>query len=244
MDIFECTSVSAPDFTFESEESKRVACKGFAAIPDTMELHPSAPQPNPIWRGGITVLIAAFHLLTFNLQFVIRLKEILFGSCPSKQLYIKLHSIAMQGDRKGVETFLADHADKSCPAGYFFSQFLKIPQIYSHLPALLQGANICLEGDGGAFCQKWKLHSECYKRVSSHQYQGEGCFAIGHMLFWVDPQMNTRFQLEKSPLNGFLSSIEHTIDYLRYKRDNQQQGVAGVSSQTEDFCLRIKINPD
>ena len=142
-----------------------------------------------------------------------------------------------------VEAFLVEHADEEFAAGYLFSEFLDIPELHPHLTELLQGANICMVDDRGFFCRRWSEHPDCYRRISSHKYQENECYAIGHFLFWLDLEGNTRFQFENSPWKGFFSAINHAIDYLRYVRDNEQQGVTGSSVYTEEYCLKVEVDP-
>ncbi|MBU6383951.1 MAG: hypothetical protein KGQ49_02015 [Verrucomicrobia bacterium] len=244
MEISDCTSVSAPEFESD-QEAVLPRPKGLAAIPDSLQasLHAplAAPKPNLIWRGALTLALSCFHLLVLNLRFIEWVIELFTGPCQQKAMYRELHAIALEGDRAKIEEFLEEHPDPLFPACYLVSEVLSIPGAFPHLPAILEGANVCLAGDRGAFCQKWKTHPKCVQRISSHNYREDESFAIDHILFWVDPEGNTRFQLERSPLDGFFSALEHTIDYLRYKRDNEQQGVVGASPHTEDFCLRLPI---
>ncbi|MBX7067108.1 MAG: hypothetical protein K1X28_07745 [Parachlamydiales bacterium] len=242
MEISDFISITVTDLETDPVDVNPRIPRGLASVPDSMHIRPAAPKPNLIFRGGVSMLLGFFHLLTLNIRFFSWAKEQIFGTCPQKELYRMLHQIAQKGNLREIEKFLEKHSGKPLPAGYLFSEFLKIPEVHLHFSDILQGANICLEGDRGAFCQRWRQHPNCYKRLSSHKYQGDECFAIDHILFWVDPEGNTRFQFENSPLRGVLSAIEHAIDYLRYRRDNEQQGVVGISPHTEDFCLKIKLD--
>ena len=212
------------------------APKGLAAIPDTIQC--SAPKPAPVARILSAILLTMFQTVTW----MIRTVKSFFEDSHPKHLYQKLHQIALNKDPEQIREFFAKHANETTPTAYLFSEFLSLPELFSHLPSILQGANICLDGDKGFFCRRWKEHPECYKRISSHQYQGDECYAIDHLLFWMDAEGNTRFQFENSQWRGFFSAINHIIDFLRYRRDNEQQGIIGTSPHTEDYCLKIAID--
>lgn len=121
------------------------------------------------------------------------------------------------------------------------------------LKEVLKGANISIEGDNGAFFDKWKHFPVCIKRVSSHKSDPEGCFSVKdpifhEFLFWKDKQQkNTRFQLERTALFSFWhfsSSVIHLEDYLVYKRSGQQQGVFGNSEFTENHPIKVTFNEE
>lgn len=166
-------------------------------------------------------------------------KKCLGYTTKNPNVYGKLYKMATSGDHSKIEAFLKKI---TLNERYYFSEIFRIHELHPHLTKILEGANICLANDGGTLFNKWKQHPQAKSRSSSHNYQKGQCYAIEHFLFWLDPNGNTRFQLEKSPLKGFCSRIEHLIDYLRYKRDHQQQGVVGTSPHTEDRCLSIEIN--
>lgn len=246
MEITDCTS---PDFETETSltEIQMSSPKGLASIPDSIQphhVHAVAPKPNFLKRIAITIGLVFVHIITISIQFSNWILKTFFGySSRQKVLYRELHHISKNGTMGQIQEFLVENSHHAFAAGYLFSEFLDLPETYTHLTEILQGANICLENDKGFFCRRWSEHPECYRRISSHEYQDDECYAIGHFLFWLDLDGNTRFQFENSPLKGFFSSINHLIDYLRYRRDNEQQGVIGTSEHTEDYCLKIEIDP-
>lgn len=246
MEISDCTSV---DLDTETTEFKPQTCtpKGLAGVPHSIEpthIHTTAPKPNIFKRIAITIGLTYIHFITISIQFSNWILKTFFGySCKQKVLYRELHHISKNGTMGQIQEFLVKNSSSSFVAGYLFTEFLDLPETHIHLSEILQGANTCLENDKGFFCRRWSEHQECQNRISSHEYQDNECYAIGHFLFWLDLDGNTRFQFENSPLKGFFSSINHLIDYLRYSRDNEQQGVTGTSEHTEEYCLRIEVDP-
>ncbi|PIS03293.1 MAG: hypothetical protein COT85_01025 [Chlamydiae bacterium CG10_big_fil_rev_8_21_14_0_10_42_34] len=220
-----------------------IASKGLSSIPDSLSIEPCPQKPNLIVRTLLNIALLTLHSTVWT----VLVTNWFFRACMGyfsrqKELYLQLYPIAKKGDEVEITKFLAEHRKKPFAAGYLFSEFLRLPELYSVLPNILEGANVCLLNDEGFFCRRWSDHHDAYMRKSSHKYQDDQCFAIGHFLFWLDLEGNTRFQFEKSPMRGFFSSINHTIDYLRYLRDNEQQGVAGSSPHTEEFCIKIVVN--
>lgn len=245
-EISDCTSspVSLDVENLASEPISRVP-KGLAEVPDSIEIPPESPKPNAIQRFVITLGLVFIHLMTWTVQFCNWILKNVFGySSRQKMLYTELHHIAKNGDAQEIEAFLIQHGEEANAAGFLFSEFLFLPELHAHLPEILKGANVCFCKDNGFFCKRWREHPDTYRRISSHVYQGQECYGIGHFLFWLDPAGNTRFQFEKSPFLGFFSTVNHVIDYLRYKRDNEQQGVTGASSYTETYCLMCKVDPN
>lgn len=243
--VTDCSS-SIDDFNIEkatlnfpSQESE-----GLGKTHEVTHIHPTAPKPNFIQRIAIAVTLIFFHMVTWTVQFTNWILKSVFGyESRQKVLYRELHHISKKGDVGKIEEFLVEHSENSFAASYLFSEFIDLPHLYAHLPQILEGANVCLVNDGGFFCRRWSEHPDSYPRISSHQYQGNECYAIGHFLFWLDLDGNTRFQFENSPLRGFFSTINHIVDYLRYKRDNEQQGVTGTSPYTEQYCLKVEVDP-
>jgi hypothetical protein len=226
-------------------ESVSPTPQGLAAISDSMEIPRESPiKPNIVQRLALNIGLLFFHLITWTVQLCNWILKNIFGyASRQKRLYNELHHIATNGDVNKIEEFLTRHAEEASAAGFLFGEFLYIPELHSHLSEILKGANVCFSRDNGFFCRRWSEQPGAYQRTSSHVYQGEECYAIGHFLFWLDPDGNTRFQFEKSPFLGFFSTVNHIIDYLRYKRDNEQQGVTGASCFTESCCLICKADP-
>jgi hypothetical protein len=246
LEVSDCTA-SYPDYQIAETpfEPRTVAAKGIGSFPDSIHIHPAtAPKPNLLKRIAISISLLFLHMTTWSIQFTNWVLKTFFNfGSRQKILYRELHHISKHGDVGKIEEFLVEHSEESFAAGYLFSEFMDLPELYSYFPEILQGANVCMGGDNGFFCRRWSEHAECYQRISSHEYQHNQCFAIGHFLFWLDLQGNTRFQFENSQLRGFFSWINHVIDYLRYRRDNEQQGVIGSSPHTEDYCLRVEVDP-
>jgi hypothetical protein len=245
LEISDCTSCSSEfeirDCFFETNSQ---APKGISSITDSIHIHPVAPKPNFIQRFVISLSLVFFHMVTWTVQLTNWILKNIFGvESRQKILYRELHQISKEGDAEKIEKFLEEHSEDSFAAGYLFSEFSDLPELYPYLPRILEGANMCLAGDRGFFCRRWREYPDAYQRISSHKYQCNECYAIGHFLFWLDPEGNTRFQFENSPLRGFFSAINHCIDFLKYKRDNEQQGPTGTSSHTEHYCIRIEIDP-
>jgi hypothetical protein len=228
------------------EESSKISFqrspKGLSAISDSIDMCPlkGAPKPNSILRIGYSMALKVFQIMTLGIELWAWVFERIFGGLSQRSLYEKLYEISLKGNVHEIQNFLKKHSQNSSAVSYLFSEFQNLPRIVAHLPEILKGANVCLEGDRGFFYSRWKSHAESYPRVSSHCYQPNTCFAIDHVLFWLDLEGNTRFQFENSPLNSLLSSMRHFADYLRYKRDNEQQGVTGTSAFTEEHPLRLR----
>lgn len=220
------------------------APKGVGSIQDSIDMPPlqEAPKPNFIVRVGFSIALIFFQWMTLGIELLDWLFGVIFGGSSQKSLYEEFHGIALRDNRDEIRAFLKKHSQNPSAIGYLFSEFRELPELEGHFSKVLKGANICLEGDQGFFYARWKNHPESYKRVSSHQYQGDECFAIDHILFWLDPEGNTRFQFENSPLKGFLNTMRHIADYLRHRRDNEQQGVVGASPLTEEYCLKIPLS--
>jgi len=241
-EISDTTSIEF-DNEISSFEPVRGAPKGLSAIPDTMDALPKAPKPHLIKRIILSIGLLIVHGTTLTLRFCHWAFEKLTGPSRAKVLYQHLHHIAKKRDPAEIQAFLLKHSEENHAAGYLFKELLKLPEIHPFLAEILKGANVSLSNDRGFLFRSWKEHPEAYQRISSHEYQEDECYAIGHVLFWLDQSGHTRFQFENSPLKGFFSAINHVIDYLRYKRDNEQQGVMGSSAYTEDYCLTFEVDP-
>lgn len=243
-EISDCTPSSA-EFDTEKFYFEPAVRRGLAAVPDSIQVPTVPPKPNFLERFLISTGLIFVHWFTWTAQFFNWMLKTFFGfASRQKMLYQELHSISKRGDIEEIKGFLTKHSEDSSHAGFLFGEFLALPELYSHLHEILNGANVCLAKDGGFFCSRWRDHPDSYQRISSHQYQNEQCYAIGHFLFWLDHSGSTRFQFEKSPFKGFFSSIDHLIDYLRYKRDNEQQGVTGSSPHTEHYSLKVTVSPE
>lgn len=235
------TALIAPART---AQSVRPSPQGLAGIPDSIHV-PSEPQkPNLFKRIVITFGLGLIHLVIWAIHVYNWILHTVFGySSRQKIVYGELQHIASTGNTNEIEEFLIEHAQEATAAGFLCGEFVFLPELYAYLTEILRGANVSLCQDRGFFCDQWKQHPDCYRRISSHQYQTTECYAIGHFLFWLDLTGNTRFQFEKSPLQGWFNTIHHIIDFLRYKRDDEQQGVTGVSPYTESRCLMLTIDP-
>ena len=218
--------------------------KGLAAVQDSMSSFPKAPKPPIVKRMILYIGILLVHFTTLTLRFFRWVFEKMTGR-PARTtfLYEQLHRIVKKGKLEETRTFLAKHSVEENVAGYLFNEFLRLPEMHFALPEIMKGANISLRNDNGFFYEHWKEHPEAYQRISSHVYQDDECYAIDHFLFWLDESGQTRFQFEKSPLQGFFGAIDHVIDYLRYKRDNEQQGIMGSSPHTEEYSIAISVDP-
>jgi hypothetical protein len=240
----EISDLTATSFDTEAApiEFAVSAPSGLASVPDSISAPITAPKPHMIQRMFVSVGLFLVHLATWTIQLTNWIIKVVLGyASKQKALYQELHQLAKEGNNERIQEFLLKHAHEKSAAGYLFSELVQLPELHSHLAEILQGANICLANDQGSFCRRWSQHADCYRRPSSHQYQEDHCFAIGHFLFWLDLEGNTRFQFENSPLKGLISTINHLIDYLRYRRDNEQQGVTGTSPHTEEYCLKITL---
>jgi hypothetical protein len=242
-EILSCTSVSEPTFN-DIASFPTDALKGLAAIKDTLEFTtPPYAKPPFFQRAFASIGLWLVHSSTFTIRFFYFLRDQIHGSCEQKKLCRELHKLALEQDVEKIESFLEEAAQKDHPTGFLMGEFLALPELHDYLSEILKGANVCLKGDGGFFCHQWNQHPESYKRISSHKYQGDHSYALGYFLFWIDLEGNTRFQFEKSPLRGFRNHLNHVIDYLHYKRDNKQIGIAGKSMYTETHCLNVQVDP-
>lgn len=244
MEISDSISSEPIEFDFQEKPVELVVKvpKGFGAITESSDLNSKAPKPGPLWKFSLWVFLSLFQWATSAFHFVRWVLKSIFGlSSRQKILYQKLHEISERRDQEEIRAFLSEYSEEPFVAGYLFSEFLYLPELHFCLVDILQGANICFEEDQGFFCRRWSQHPESYKRSSSHKYQRDECYGLGHFLFFLDSEGNTRFQFENSPWGGD-SMVDHIVDFLRYRRDNEQQGVTGTSSYTEEYCIKIKVD--
>lgn len=242
MEVSECGSTEF-DSDFDPLEIPHPIPKGLASVPDSLyEPLVQHEKPSLITKALISGILFLFHITTWSFQAFHWILNSLFGiTCRQKVLYRELHQISKSKDPGQIRGFLEENTEHPFAAGYLFSEFALLPELYPYLADILQGANICLN-DSGFFCRRWSEYPKAYERFSSHTSLNGKCFAIDHLLFWQDDEGNTRFQFENSPFNGLFGGLYHTVDFLRYKRDNLQQGVAGTSLFTEANCLKVEID--
>lgn len=242
IDNINSTSSSAE---IESEPNVQSVPKGLASVKDSVTLsgiHRRAPKPPMLYAIAFSFCLVMFETITFLIRSLNDAIKSIFGwKDHQKYLYRELHQVAAQKNEGKIREFLIQHKENSLPIAFLFGELLHMPELFPHLLDMLKGANICLN-DYGFFCRRWNEHPSCYKRLSSHNYQGDECYAIEHLLFWQDPEGHTRLQFENSQWRGIFDSIHHIIDFLRYRRDNEQQGVTGASPHTEDYCLNVEID--
>lgn len=216
--------------------------RGSPWTPDTLSRPPA--KPSLIYRGVVHLGLVFFQMATWAIQASNWVLKNFFGlASRQKVLYRELFGICQTKNFEKIEAFLKHHSKKTHAAGFLFSEFLALPEIYFFLPEILKGANVRIYKDEGFFCRRWSQHSLARQRVSSHRYQGRECYEVGHFLFWLDPEGHTRFQFERSPFRGVFGFVNHGIDFLRYLRDCEQQGVVGNSPFTEEHCLTVPIDP-
>ena len=216
---------------------------GLSSIPDSIQSLASENPPKPplLQRMFVSTLLFGLHIILLSFHFVFWVIDRITSTQSEKSIFKDLlKTIEEQDDLIG---FLKDSSSKGGPAGFIMREFAALPEFFQDLKEILGGANVCLFGDKGFFCRQWSGHPEAQRRISSHKYRGEECYELGHFLFWIDTEGNTRFQLENTPLNSFRNAIYHLFDLLRYWRDNEQQGVVGTSKYTETSCLSIAVDP-
>ncbi len=216
--------------------------KGLSAIKDSIQIVPHT-KPPLLKRALLALSLFIVHTLTVTFQFCCWIADLITGPCCQKALYRELSKAAAAKDLTAIEMVLKKGAKETHEAGYMMKELLAMPELHSHLEEILGGANVRLIDENGFFFQLWSQHPEAYQRSSSHIYQKNKSYALNHLLFWLDPDGNTRFQFENNPLKGLRNTIYHFIDYLRYRRDNIQQGVVGKSKHVEDRCITIQIIP-
>lgn len=247
--LTEVTDLSPTSISLESCDAPAEAFSplhpfGLAAIKDSIQPCQAAPKPNRLKRLILSLTLFLVHLSTWTVQlFTWALSHLLGQAGRQKSLYSQLYHIAKTGNQQEIQHFLKNHRCDPSAAGFLFGEFLHLSEAHLYLPEILKGANVCLCEDRGFFFDRWKEHAHAYPRLSSHDYQKGQCYAVGHLLFWLSPTGNTHFQFEKSPSLGFVDAIHHLVDYLRYWRDNEQQGVMGASPYTEKYCLNVRISP-
>lgn len=238
----EVPSVSFSD-PFIEEETTPIAPlspKGLSSIPDSLA-PPSHPPPPFFKKTIVSFALAAAHLLFAPFYILFGAIDWIYGICIQKNLYRALGKIVEKGG--DIAEFLSSAASQKTEAGFILGEFAHLPELHPYLKEILEGANICLREEGGHLFSLWKAHPQAYPRTSSHKYQKGCCFALNHLLFWLDLEGNTRFQFENNPfLRDFRGTLFHFIDYLRYIKDNRQQGVIGTSSYTESYSIDIPID--
>lgn len=217
--------------------------KGLGSIPDSIQsLATQEPAKPPLLkRLFVSTLLFGLHIFLLSLHFFFWIIDRIASQRSEKSIFKELlKTIDEQDD---LIRFLKTSSTKGGPAGFVMREFLALPEFFEDLKEILGGANVCLLGDNGFFCNQWSKNPEAHQRISSHQYRGKECYELGHFLFWIDLDGNTRFQLENTPVKGFRNAVYHLFDLLKYWRDNEQQGVVGTSKYTEKFCLSIAVDP-
>lgn len=215
---------------------------GLSAIKDSIHISVPHTKPPLLKRAFMALSLFVVHMLTLTFQFCCWIADLITGPCRQKALYRELSKAATAKDLSAIKLILIKGSQENHAAGYMMKELLAMPELHDHLEEILGGANVRLIDENGFFFQLWSQHPEAYQRKSSHEYQPNKSFALNHLLFWIDLDGNTRFQFENNPLKGLRNSIYHFIDYLRYRRDNLQQGVAGKSKHVEERCLTIRVN--
>lgn len=241
---FEISEYPSSAFTdYEADEP-------FFSIPLSLPVDPlsidplhgvQAPSAPLLQRLTAAAGLVFFQLLTFSIQLWSWGVEWIRGPCEERMLYKELYQLAQTNNLDQIEQFLTLRAEEFHGAAYILKELFTLPELYPYLIDILQGANVQLVGDNGQFYNRLLAHPKSHPRISSHKYQNKHCAELGYLLFWIDLEGNTRFQLEKNPLKNLRSTIHHICDYLRYKRDNQQQGIVGSSRYTESHCLSISM---
>lgn len=214
--------------------------KGILQGKDTLDSPPEHPKPPLLQRGAMAFGLFVVHAFTLGYRFLCWLCDAACGPCRQRKLYKQLLLAAKEGK---AEQFIKANAHHSHFAGYLMKELQAMPELHTHLEEIVKGANVRIKGDQGFFCHHWRKQPGTHRRISSHKYQGKHCYELHHFVFWLDLKGHTRFQLQKSPLKGLRSCIEHLIDLLRYRRDNRQQGPAGSSPRTETHCITVVIDP-
>lgn len=213
--------------------------RGLASIPDSIDSIPH-PKPNLFIRSTISFGLWTLHASLWLFHVLSWIIHKINGPCLEKDLYLQLRQVLENNE--DLSSFLEKAEKQPHVAGFMVRELKNLPELQTHLKEILGGANIRIIGDKGFFYRRWSSHPKAYPRISSHNYQKGKCYGLGYICFWLDLEGHTRFQFENTPLRGFQNTIYHLIDMLRYWRDNEQQGVAGISPYTESHCLNIPIN--
>lgn len=176
------------------------------------------------------------------------------GSAEIKE---RLHQFVHSDEESSViEEFMmlqfTDYLAESMPESSLelFIDIFSADTLQPFLREILKGANVKISDDG-YFYDKWSEMPDCYKRISSHDYQEDLCCGkpgniMNAFLFWKDQDGDTRFQIEKTPTAGpfwgIPDTIFHLADYLPYKRDGVQQSQFGQSIYTENYCIQVSFD--
>lgn len=198
----------------------------------------SCKSPHFLKRALISIALCVVRCTLGTFYALFWALDRIFGHSSERNLLTLFSQIVDQeGD---ISAFLQEASSKDSATGYILGELRHIPELHPLMRHILCGANVRLH-DQGHFFETWKQNPHAYRRHSSHNYQGQDCFALDHFLFWRDLEGNTRFQFENSPLKGFCNTIYHLIDYLCYLRDNLQQGILGSSPHVESSCIDVLL---
>lgn len=193
-----------------------------------------------IKKAFLTGVIWGITFLLSGVTFLSKIYSIIVGKTDEqKHLEVVLKLLKQSGPQIAISYLLnlklneSKYEKLSESSRIILNEFLNLPQTHMHLEAILKGANVKLQNDFGRLCNRWKNFPGVYERLSSHDSQDGKFYAFGNVLFWIDKDGDTRFQVEKNPFRGFFDKLYHIIDYLKYARDEKQQGISGSSIFTE-----------
>lgn len=115
----------------------------------------------------------------------------------------------------------------------------------AHIHEMLRGGSVLIE-DGGEWLDKFMVMPGVKRRFSSHSHIKGKSWSLqmplfGELLFWIDKQGKLRLQFEKHSLSSLMDFLGHTIDYLKYRLESEQQGPYGTSPHTDKDPLIINL---
>ena len=115
------------------------------------------------------------------------------------------------------------------------SYLLTIPGASTFTGEIFRGAYVRI-ADKGARYHDWKTLPSAETRHSSHKSEGDQYHVTGpltHEILFGQYGGWTWLQLENSPIDSVVGFVRHSIDFIKYKASDRNQGPYGSSRHAE-----------
>lgn len=145
--------------------------------------------------------------------------------------HIQESDLSAEGKRKVLRNLWSATADEVTILSYL----LNIAGASPWTGEILRGAYVRI-ADKGARYDDWKTLPSVQTRHSSHKSEGEQYHVSGpltHEILFGRYGGWTWLQLENSPIDSVVGFVRHTVDFVKYKASDRNQGPYGSSRHAE-----------